>query len=190
MPQANIRDQYFAGKIKTPVFTGEGENRTRALKDMNIVFSCPIHVAEWLEIDAKYKIGSNNTQTIPSHSRNNALVGGGSGTSTVAQHERAIGARGRVGSKVVTINTGKQRASKKGKYQISFRFPQKTTAIEIADLLGSVIPANKISSTPGAAQVQNKFRLVGGKTYGIMSPAQATASTEAQPKEQAASPTP
>lgn len=174
----------FYGEVQVP--TRQGTNTIIEYK--KIVFTTTRYADEYLQIPldhpAKVLPAGFPTTNVEQHTRTIIQIDA-AGTETtlqvsVASHERSTGGTyGVPGSKTAILICGKRVGSTFNR--ISFRFPGFVTAKEISDLLGTVIPAARISSTPDATQIRPFFRIKGGRTYPIMSASGAAAEDEARP---------
>lgn len=175
MATKSLDKKYF------PIYRETTDDAGRVLKDPIGVFSCRMSTARFLDID---KLNYNFQVEVARKGgkRSLFLADGTQMTNSEANTDQArsdstiILSSSPKGSKTVTIRTGKKIADtqrKTGKdsayHTVSFRFPGWATIKVIADALGEIIPAGKLSSDPGETEVKNQFKVKGGGTYFILS---------------------
>ncbi|MEH2195676.1 MAG: hypothetical protein V7K98_23960 [Nostoc sp.] len=164
----------------------------RVLDDPFGWFSCRLNVARFLDIDKK-----QYTSPIYGKAKEDSIVRSLSladGTTLRKSKKNADGKnaggnrvqiRKKVGSRSVVIKTGKlirpvtDTSPTASYHTLSFAFQSWATTGVIADALGGLIPAGKISASPGATEIYGNFTLKGGGTYPISTAAEALANSNA-----------
>lgn len=170
-----------------PIYRETQDDAGRVTKDPIGTFSCRMSTARFLDLD---KLNFNFEVAIKRKggTRSKTLVDGTTlgGTDQAIADSTIVLSVSNKGSRTVIIKTGKKIADSKrvknkdGAYHtVSFRFPAWATVTVIADALGELIPANKIRSTPTAADIEPYFKVKGGRTYTINQKAAAEAKTDA-----------
>ncbi|QSJ20106.1 hypothetical protein JYQ62_16160 [Nostoc sp. UHCC 0702] len=172
-----------------PIYRETKNDEGRVVKDPIGVFSCLMPTARFLDIDKlefdfQIEVTRQGGQRSKTRADSGTTLGGTDAAVSDSVIIRSIKSKG---SKTVTIKTGKKIADTKRKtnkdsafHEISFRFPGWATNKVIADALGEIIPAGKLSSDPGETEVKNQFKVKGGGTYYILAKSVAEASTEAE----------
>ncbi|NEU76948.1 hypothetical protein PI95_031745 [Hassallia byssoidea VB512170] len=188
MPTASLGRTHFPISRKT---SGDAQ---RSIKDPFGYFSCRESTTRFLDLQDKAKTaGYATAKGRKAYTKSTTLVDGtkltaanGGDTISVAESEitQSIGSRG---SRTVIIKTGKKLPDKNvdgktksgGYHTISFRFPSWATVWVIADALGELIPAGKISVTPSSTEIYPYFTVKGGRKYMIMAEAAAEENSDA-----------
>ena len=168
------RKWFFVADTKSPAVGG---NYT-----IGGFFSCTENAAKFLDIDEIDNIPSQGIIIKrEKHQRTSARAGDDGAPTTIEVGESFVmkSFPKNPGRNVIIVRTNdeiessKSKTKTKPKHTISFAFPGWATSLDIADALGSIIPENKIGS--GQNQIQQSFTRKGGRSYPIMSRAEAIA---------------
>ncbi|WP_445628421.1 hypothetical protein [Nostoc sp. DSM 114167] len=166
------------------------DDASRVNDDPVGLFSCRANVARFLDIDKLGFTGTIYGKAREYTTARNLTLADGTVLDKSAENTdgknagEPIALQRKVGGRSVIIKTGKKIGTKvagkpQGYHSISFAFPTWATIRVIADSLGEIIPAGKISSDPGENEIQPTFKIAGGGSYGIMQKAAADTSTVA-----------
>ena len=159
-------------------YTGRGQAGT-GTDPYRTTCSCIERVANFLDIKTRvYTPSEGDLVDRAGYTRSVPKSDGTFADVTVPEGKRIYLANSRAGAKKVKLVTG-AKTTKNTKRTLSITFPSFMSVAQIADALGELIPATKISRTGtiGAAEIEPFFTIEGGRTYPIMLNTDAVAAT-------------
>lgn len=185
----------MAGKIYFKLFADRPADATRdGAEDTIGYFTTMVPTAKFLNIEDKGATQDAIMSEVKAAAGRTVTRVDGSkieveGKAGIAAHQRLLALPDGRGAKRITIPTGNKIADSqavnknKAYHQISFSFPTFASNLIIAQALGRLIPANKISfeGAPSETEIYGWFRTEAGKRYPIIMIGTGTPSAE-QPK--------
>jgi hypothetical protein len=155
-----------------------GGTPVTSTKKYRTTYSCVPRVAKFLGIENEtYTPDPEDKVDRASYTREYTKSDGTKGTLTITAGKIPYLAYGKANARKISLKTGAQTTNKTFKI-VSLTFPSFLNIAQIADMLGEMLPTNKVAAVgvvPTDIQVEPFFSVKGGRKYPIPTSAKAEA---------------